>query len=283
MNVRLQKYLAEAGVASRRASEALITAGRVQVNGATVRELGTKVDPACDRVVVDGSPVRPRRRLHLAINKPRGFICSKSDEASRDLVTDLLPAEWREVYSVGRLDRESEGLLFLTNDGDFCLRMTHPRYGVAKHYLATVIGKVESHVAHRLTRGVLSEGETLRARRVRILAANGSRSLVELELTEGRNREVRRMFEVLGFTVERLVRTQIGPIKLGELRPGKWRVLSEPELRSLQPTPVTPRPPVTPPPVRRPRARPAFRNPTPPRPARRPAPRRPRSTATGAG
>ncbi|MGD0538176.1 MAG: pseudouridine synthase [Verrucomicrobiota bacterium] len=271
MNVRLQKYLADAGVASRRASEALITAGRVQVNGTTVRELGTKVDPASDRVVVDGSPVRPRRRLHLAINKPRGFICSKSDEASRDIVTDLLPAEWRDVYPVGRLDRESEGLLFLTNDGDFCLRMTHPRYGVAKHYLATVVGKVESHVAHRLTHGVLSEGETLRARRVRILAANGSRSLVELELTEGRNREVRRMFEALGFTVERLVRTQIGPIKLGELRTGKWRVLSEPELRSLQQTPAAPQPPVT-----RPRARVGRRGTLLRRPARRPAPRRPR-------
>jgi 23S rRNA pseudouridine2605 synthase len=271
VNVRLQKYLADAGVASRRASEALITAGRVEVNGLTVRELGTKVDPAADRVVVDGRPARPRRKLHLALNKPRGFICSKSDEASRDIVTDLLPAEWRDVYPVGRLDRESEGLLFLTNDGEFCLRMTHPRYGVAKHYLATVVGKVEPRIAQRLMHGVLSEGETLRARRVKILAANGSHSLVELELVEGRNREVRRMFETTGFTVERLVRTQIGPIKLGELRAGKWRVLSEPELRSLQQTPEPPPLPVT-----RPRPRAGLRAPARGRPARRPAPRRPR-------
>ncbi len=234
MNVRLQKFLADAGVASRRASEALITAGHVQVNGVPVCQLGSKVDPATDRVTVDGQPARARRKLHLALHKPRGFICSKHDEAARDLVTDLLPAEWRDVYPVGRLDRDSEGLLFLTNDGDFCLRMTHPRYGVRKRYLATVIGKVEAPVAHRLTRGVESEGETLRASTARIRSANASHSVVELELAEGRNREVRRMFEALGFTVDRLVRTQIGPIKLGELPAGRWRVLSAAELRSLQ-------------------------------------------------
>jgi 23S rRNA pseudouridine2605 synthase len=234
VNVRLQKFLADAGVASRRASETLIMAGRVQVNGVPVCQLGSRVDPATDRVTVDGQPARPRRKLHLALHKPRGFICSRHDEAARDLVTDLLPAEWRDVYPVGRLDRDSEGLLFLTNDGDFCLRMTHPRYGMRKRYLATVIGKVEASVAHRLTRGVESEGETLRASTARIRSANASHSVVELELAEGRNREVRRMFEALGFTVDRLVRTQIGPIKLGELPAGKWRVLNATELRSLQ-------------------------------------------------
>lgn len=231
--VRLQKFLAEAGVASRRAGERIILEGRIAVNGQPVRLLGTKVDPLHDRVTVDGKAIRAKRKIYLALHKPRGCVCSRNDEHQRPTIYELLPKEWSEVYSVGRLDYDTEGLIFLTNDGEFALRLTHPRYGVRKKYLATVEGKVEPEMTALLTRGVFHDGEKLRAERAHVLAATRARSVVELELTEGKNREVRRLFESQGRSVKRLQRTQIGKIKLGELRPGKWRTLTEPEIKSL--------------------------------------------------
>src|SRR6516165_8244524 len=142
--VRLQKFLADAGIASRRAGEQMIRAGRVAVNGTNVVELGTKVDPAKDRVTVDGQPARAKRKIYLALNKPRGLVCSRKDELARPTIYELLPKEWSHLHSVGRLDFNSEGLIFLTNDGEFSLRLTHPRYGVHKRYLATVEGRVEN-------------------------------------------------------------------------------------------------------------------------------------------
>jgi 23S rRNA pseudouridine2605 synthase len=233
LKVRLQKFLAEAGVASRRAAEQIILDGRVAVNGRTARELGGKVDPACDRVTVDGTPTRAKRKLYVALNKPRGYVCSRRDELDRRTIGNLLPREWSNLYSVGRLDYESEGLIFLTNDGEFSLRLTHPRYGVRKKYVATVAGRLGPETADKLTRGIADAGELLKAERARVLSANNSNSVVELELAEGRNREVRRMFESQGLEVNRLVRTQIGKIKLGELPSGKWRTLTEPEIKSL--------------------------------------------------
>ena len=143
--VRLQKFLAEAGVASRRAGEQIILAGRVAVNGCPVNQLGTKIDPARDRVSVDGMPVKARRKLYVALNKPRGYICSRHDPLRRRRVADLLPEEWTNLYTVGRLDFDTEGLLFLTNDGDFANHVAHPRYGVPKTYVAEVKGKVIGH------------------------------------------------------------------------------------------------------------------------------------------
>ena len=233
MSVRLQKFLAEAGVASRRAAEKLILEGRVAVNGHAVEELGAKVDPMADRVSVDGSPVKLQRKMYVALNKPRGYLCTRQDELDRRTVGELLPREWSKLYPVGRLDYDSEGLLFLTNDGDFSLRLTHPRYGVRKRYRAIVEGRVEEGVAGELVRGVMHEGERLKAEQARVLSANNTSSVVELELAEGRNREVRRMFEARGLEVRRLVRTQIGKIKLGELPSGKWRTLTESEINSL--------------------------------------------------
>ena len=233
MNVRLQKFLAEAGVASRRASEKIILEGRVTVNGREVRELGSRVDAERDDVAVDGTPVRLRRKLYVALNKPPGYVCTRRDELERRTIGDLLPAEWNNLYSVGRLDFDSEGLIFLTNDGEFSLRLTHPRYGVRKKYVATVSGRVLPEMLNQFTRGVSDGGEVLKAERARLISANNSRSVVELELAEGRNREVRRLFEAQGLVVERLVRTQIGKIKLGELPGGKWRTLTEPEIKSL--------------------------------------------------
>lgn len=231
--VRLQKFLAEAGVASRRAGEQMMLAGRVEVNGEAARELGLKIDPDHDRVMVDGQPVRAKRKLYLALNKPRGLVCSRKDEHDRPTIYDLLPKEWGHLHSVGRLDYNSEGLLFLTNDGEFSLRLTHPRYGVRKKYLATVEGRVEGEMLGRFTRGLYHQGERLKAEKARAISVSQARSVVELELAEGKYREVRRLFEAEGVSVKRLQRIQIGKIKLGELRPGKWRTLTEPEIKSL--------------------------------------------------
>jgi 23S rRNA pseudouridine2605 synthase len=231
--VRLQKFLAEAGVASRRASEEIILAGRVAVNGHVARELGGRVDPEHDHVTLDGAPLRRKRKLYIALNKPRGYVCTRKDEFARHTIVELLPREWSSLHSVGRLDYASEGLIFLTNDGEFSLHLTHPRYGVRKIYQATVDGRVGSEALRQLTRGVAIEGEIMKAEKARLLSANASSSHVELELAEGKNREVRRMFEIQGLSVTRLVRTQIGKIKLGELPKGKWRALTEPEIKSL--------------------------------------------------
>jgi len=231
--VRLQKYLAEAGVASRRAGEQIILAGRVAVNGETVAALGVRVDPNHDRVAVDGKPVRARRKLYVALNKPPGLVCSRKDEFERRTIYGLLPKEWGHLHSVGRLDYPSEGLIFLTNDGEFSLRLTHPRYGVRKKYVATVEGRVTGEVLREFMHGVWHQGEKLKAEKARLVSASRAQSVVELELAQGKYREVRRLFESQRLTVKRLQRVQIGKIKLGELRLGKWRTLTEPEIKSL--------------------------------------------------
>ena len=231
--VRLQKFLADAGVASRRAGEQFILEGRVSVNGQTVRLLGSKVDPLHDRVVVDGKPVRAKKLLYLALNKPPGCVCSRQDELNRPTIYELLPREWNTVQTVGRLDYNSEGLIFLTNDGQFALRLTHPRYGVRKKYLATVEGEVTPAMLEVFKRGVFHEGERLRALGAKIISGTHDRSVVEVELGEGKNREVRRLFESQALTVKKLQRTQIGRIRLGELKPGKWRTLNAVEIKTL--------------------------------------------------
>lgn len=231
--VRLQKFLAEAGVASRRAGEALILAGRVRVDGEVVRTLGAKVDPGRQQVSVDGRVLKPKRKLYIALHKPRGYVCTRRDPQARKTVADLLPKEWRHLYTVGRLDRDTEGLLFLTNDGQFALRLTHPRYGVRRTYVATVEGRLTPAALLQLQQGVVDRGEKLQAAAARLLQANNSHSVVELDLTEGKYREVRRLLARLGHPVVTLRRTRVGPIKLGELPAGKWRTLTAAEVASL--------------------------------------------------
>jgi pseudouridine synthase len=211
----------------------MMLAGRVEVNGQKVAELGARVDPNHDRVTVDGKPVRAKRKLYVALNKPRGLVCSRQDELGRETVYGLLPREWSHLHTVGRLDYNSEGLIFLTNDGELSLRLTHPRYGVLKKYVATVEGRVAEESPAQFTRGVWHRGEWLKAERARLISAGQRQSVVELELGQGKNREVRRLFESQGLTVRGLQRVQIGKIKLGELRLGKWRTLTEPEIKSL--------------------------------------------------
>lgn len=231
--LRLQKFLADAGVASRRAAERMILDGRISVNGKKTTELGTKVNSPRDEVAVDGNPVRAKRKLYLAINKPPGFVCTKSDPEKRRIVTDLLPVDKRHVQTVGRLDRGSEGLLLLTNDGEFSLRMAHPRFGVCKTYVVIVTGKVPRDLPAKLVKGMRDRGEFLSARSAKILATNNTHSTFELDLTEGKNREVRRLLSAFGFHVERLIRIRIGKLKLEDLPPGKWRTLTETEIKSL--------------------------------------------------
>jgi 23S rRNA pseudouridine2605 synthase len=235
VKVRLQKFLADAGIASRRASEKIIVDGRVRVNGVDVQQLGFKVDALHDRVEVDGQRVRVKRKLYVALHKPPGYICTRKDERDRPVIFDLLPREWGNLFSAGRLDCESEGLILLTNDGDFALRVTHPRYGVHKTYVATVEGEVIPRMLRRMTEGIEDAGEVLKAEKAKALSRNNSHSVIELELSEGRNREVRRMFESQGLTVSRLQRIKIGKIRLAELPAGKWRALTEPEIQSLLP------------------------------------------------
>jgi pseudouridine synthase len=231
--VRLQKFLADSGVASRRAGEQFILDGRVAVNGQTVRLLGSKIDPAHDQVSVDGKVVRAKKLIYAAVNKPPGCVCSRKDELGRPTIYELIPREWDTVQTVGRLDYNSEGLIFLTNDGQFALRLTHPRYGVRKRYLATVEGEVTPGMLQLFKKGIFHEGERLQALAARIVSGTRDKSVVELELGEGRNREVRRLFESQALTVKKLQRTQIGKIRLGELKPGHWRTLNAVEIRTL--------------------------------------------------
>ena len=230
--VRLQKFLAQAGIASRRASEAIIRDGRVEVNGQVVTVLGTQVDPVKDTVAVEGRVIQPKSHRYVAVHKPKGVLCTRKDERNRRILTDLLPADW-DLKPVGRLDRDSEGLIFATNDGAFALRITHPRYGVSEVYEVEVAAKVPRRVLRQLTTGVEHRGELLRAAHAELLETNRTRSWVRLELTEGKNREIRRMFATQEMEVTRLVRVEIGAVKLGELPVGKWRTLTETEIQTL--------------------------------------------------
>jgi len=228
----LQKVLAHAGVGSRRAVEEMIAAGRIRVNGQRAR-LGRRIDPQNDKVEVDGSVVPLRTALvYYLLNKPEGVVTTADDPEGRPTVLDVVDAPDR-VWPVGRLDIASEGALILTNDGDLTLRLTHPRYHVPRTYLAQVQGAVGHKALATLSRGVdLDDGPTAPAR-VGLLERVPGGSLVEITITEGRNRQVRRMFEAVGHPVTRLVRRAIGPLELGRLKPGDYRRLSPVEVQSL--------------------------------------------------
>lgn len=232
--IRLQKALASSGIGSRRSCEELIVAGRVAVNGRVVRELGTRVDPTTDEVAVDGVtvPLVPDL-LYLALNKPRGVLTTMADEAGRPCVGDYVADRADRVFHVGRLDADSEGLLLLTNDGTLAHRITHPSFGVPKTYLVQIDGRAPRRLAQQLRAGVELDDGPARADHARLVASTDAAAQLEIVIHDGRNRVVRRMFEALGHPVRRLVRTHIGPLPLAELRPGRLRALSPPEVRSL--------------------------------------------------
>ena len=228
---RLQKILSRAGVASRRASEGLMLEGRVTVNGATARELGTRVDPLHDDIRVDGRRIRlPQRHQYLLLNKPRGIVTTRADPERRPTVMDLLAGVREYVYPVGRLDFDSEGLLLLTNDGDLAARLTHPRHGVLRVYNAQVLGTPDEHDLRRLARGILIEGRKTGPVHVRVLGE----CRLEVTIRGGLNRQVRKMCEAIGHPVTRLKRIAFGPIRDSRLKPGEWRQLLAAEVRALQ-------------------------------------------------
>jgi len=238
---RLARYLAHAGIASRRHAEELIAAGRVQVNGLTVTTQGARVDPEHDKVSVDGKPVAaPARHVYILLHKPVGYVTTAHDPQGRPTVLDLLPPEVHSlrVYPVGRLDIDTSGLLLLTNDGEFALRLSHPRYSTEKHYHALVQGCPTGAQLEALRRGVdITEDDSRMHRtapaQVRILRWAGPNCWLTLTLHEGRKRQVRRMLAAASHPVLQLVRVGIGSLKLGDLDAGKWRYLTDKEVEAL--------------------------------------------------
>lgn len=231
--VRLQKVLAAAGIGSRRQCEELISQGRVDVDGKVVTELGTRVDPQQQRIRVDGQAVRqPKRMLYFAINKPVGILSTNSDPSGRPRVIDLAPTDQR-LFTIGRLDKSSSGLIIATNDGRLTDLLTHPRYGVEKTYLAEIAGTPSPEAIAKLQRGVhLSEGFA-HAKRVTVRRSHRHSAVLEIVLDEGRNREVRRLLARIGHKVMKLKRVAIGPMKLGNLQPGESRPLTRDEVEEL--------------------------------------------------
>jgi 23S rRNA pseudouridine2605 synthase len=230
---RLQKVLAAAGVGSRRACEELIAAGRVTVNGRRAT-LGDKADAETDEIHVDGERVVTNTKLvYIAMNKPRGVVSTMADERGREALADYVENVSQRVYHVGRLDAESEGLLLLTNDGTLAHRLMHPSYEVAKTYRAEVAGPVPRAVGRQLLAGVELEDGPARVDAFKLVDAHQRTALVEVVIHEGRKHIVRRMFEEVGHPVNRLIRTAIGPIRLGDLKPGRTRRLSSAEVAAL--------------------------------------------------
>jgi 23S rRNA pseudouridine2605 synthase len=232
--VRLQKVLAAAGVGSRRHCEELIGAGRVEVDGQTVRRFGARVDPEHQVIRVDGKRIPSRQDVvYLAFNKPPKVLTAMSDDRGRRTITDFLGDRAERLFHVGRLDYDTEGLMLLTNDGELAHRLAHPSYEVAKTYLADVPGPVPRDLGRRLATGIELEDGVAIADRFRVLEQAGGRALVEITLHEGRKHIVRRMLAEVGHPVSRLVRTTVGPIRLGDLRPGATRDLTTKEIGEL--------------------------------------------------
>ncbi|HVH27747.1 MAG TPA: pseudouridine synthase [Vicinamibacterales bacterium] len=228
---RIQKILSQAGVASRRASEQLMRDGRVTVNGEPIRQLGTKADPLRDDIRVDGRRVKiVERHRYILLNKPRGYVSTRSDPQRRPTLLDLLPDVSDYIYPVGRLDFDSEGLIVLTNDGDLAARLTHPRHGISRVYDARVLGVPDAEDLARLQHGVVIDGRRTEPADVRAIGPGHLRVVIR----EGRNRQVRKMCDAIGHPVSRLTRIAIGPLTDQRLKPGQWRELTAAEVKKLR-------------------------------------------------
>jgi 23S rRNA pseudouridine2605 synthase len=233
--VRLHKVLADAGVASRRGSETLISEGRVSVDGVQISEMGIKINPEISKVEVDGEPIRQNKsKIYLAFHKPAGVISTMSDPEGRANLGDYFKTRNERLFHVGRLDKESEGLILLTNDGDLAHRATHPSYGLIKKYVVEVVGVISKELIATLLKGVELEDGLARALDVSVLREVSAKHFwLEVSIHEGRFHIVRRMFEALGVEVIRLIRSEFGPIGLDETKEGRWRALSKVEIDKL--------------------------------------------------
>lgn len=234
---RLNSFLAQCGLGSRRACEALILAGKVSIDGKTVVDLATRINPEKNLVQVAGKPVTATKKIHLAFNKPAGCLCTRGGGRGDRDIYHYLSAEHRSLFYVGRLDRDTEGLLFLTNDGDWAQKVAHPRSEVRKIYEAEIRGELSRDEARRALSGILDEGESLRFESVRPLrrrSSNRDGFWVEVTIREGKKREIRRLFRALHHPVLYLKRIRIGGVSLGDLPSGRWRPLSEGEIRSFR-------------------------------------------------
>ncbi len=234
--IRLQKIIADSGYCSRRKAEELIAANKIKLNGRPVK-LGDKADPRKDIITINGEKLlveRKRKFLYIMLNKPRGYVTTMSDEQGRRIVTDLLDGIEERVYPIGRLDRNTEGLLLFTNDGAFANDITHPSRNVSKTYRVTIHPDITEEQLVELTQGVLIDGEKTLPASVIVLAKEEGRVVLQVVIREGKNRQVRKMCEAVGLEVARLKRTAIGPLKLGMLKPGTYRHLTPEELRALR-------------------------------------------------
>lgn len=231
--MRLNQAIARTGFCSRRKADELIAAGKVRINGEVCTDFSRDIDPDFDKLEVSGKSLSFKEHTYVALHKPAGIVTTMSDEKQRETVIDLLPPKLRHLKPVGRLDMYSEGLLLLTNDGEFALRLTHPRHHLPKVYAVKVTGSVTDAHAQLLAKGVpLEDGKTLPAK-VTILERNKSYTELEITLVEGRNRQIRRMFAYLGYPIARLVRLAIGGLQLGHIAPGAWRYLTSQEVSDL--------------------------------------------------
>ena len=234
--IRIQKIIADSGFCSRRKAEEYISAGRVKVNGHPCK-LGDKADAVHDIVTIDGERIAydiKRKLYYIMLNKPRGYVTTMSDEQGRRSVVDLLEGVEERVYPIGRLDRNSEGLLLFTNDGDFANTVMHPRNHIAKIYRVTIQGSVSEEQIIQLSTGVEIDGRMTLPATINVLTQEENRTVLQMTITEGRNRQIRKMCEAVGLEVARLKRTAIGPIKLGMLKPGDYRELTKEELRAIR-------------------------------------------------
>lgn len=232
--VRLHKYLADCGVASRRACERLIEEGRVAVDGAVIAPPGIALDPSLHSITVDGRAVGAQKLVHLILNKPRGYLCTSSDPRGRLTFHRLLPPLPERLYSAGRLDVGSEGLLLVTNDGELVQRLIHPRHEIAKTYTVWLDAPLEPAREGELCAGMELDGESLRMESCRRMGADHHGVFYEVVLRQGKNRQIRRMMEAAGRRVRRILRTRLGPLTLDGMRAGEWRHLTEEEVRKLQ-------------------------------------------------
>ncbi|MGD8535393.1 MAG: pseudouridine synthase [Candidatus Aminicenantes bacterium] len=235
MRIRLNKFLAQAGVASRREVDKMIVEGKIKVNGQVIRTLGTKIDDEKDRVEFGGKKVEKEEGMvYMMLNKPLGYLVTLKDPFQRPTIKELLPSLKERIYPVGRLDYDSEGLLLLMNDGELAHRLAHPRYRVPKIYVVEARGVPDSSKISRLEKGIVIDGKKTAPARIAKLSGSAKKTLLKIEIHEGRKREVKRMFEAVGHRVLHLKRVGFGGMKLGRLQTGKWRFLTQREVDSLK-------------------------------------------------